>query len=266
MARLLFDGEWFDAIDGRSWYEADFEAVVKAHAASLFPDSHVLPFKIAVETEHDRRIPDLAVIDAEYRDWSVVEVEMAHHSLNRHVLPQVEVFAQGAYGRGHVGYLMERSEQLDEAALADMIKGAQPRVIVVVNQETPDWTDPIRRAGGDVLVVEVFRSVRNRHSLRVLGTYPASRPAQLVTACRLDRLLPNMLVIDSPAALGVVHGQQLEIVFDGRLTEWERLDVADQVWLRPLRRNPLAVGQDYEIQKARDGRLAFQRAERHTRR
>ena len=83
MTRLLFDGEWYEAVDGRSWYESDFEAVIEAHATSLFPDSHILPFKIAVESEHDRKIPDLALVDHEYRQWSVIEVEMAHHSLKQ---------------------------------------------------------------------------------------------------------------------------------------------------------------------------------------
>lgn len=257
MARLLFDGEWFDAIDGRSWYESDFEAVIEAHASELFPDCHVLPFKIGVESEYDHRIPDLAVIDSAYRSWTVVEVEMVHHSLTRHVLPQVEAFVQGAYGDKHIQYLADRSESLDHGPLSDMVKGAQPGVVVVVNQEAPNWTDPINRAGGEVLVVEVFRSVRNRHSLRVVGSYAQTADAQIVTACRLDRMLPNMLVVDSPAALGVSHGEPLAIAFDDGLTEWERLDVADQVWLTPTKRNPLVPGEEYEIVRAEGGRLAF---------
>ena len=108
MARLLIDDEWYEAIDGRSWYERDFESVVEAHAHALFPSCHVIPFKIAVESEHGRKVPDLALVDTAYREWSVVEIEMAHHSLRGHVIPQVEVFAQGAYGEEHVQHLTGR--------------------------------------------------------------------------------------------------------------------------------------------------------------
>lgn len=152
MARLLIDDEWYEAIDGRSWYERDFESVVEAHAHALFPSCHVIPFKIAVESEHGRKVPDLALVDTAYREWSVVEIEMAHHSLRGHVIPQVEVFAQGAYGEEHVQHLTGRLGSPDPAVVADMIKGAQPRVLVVVNQETPSWAEPIRRAGGELLV------------------------------------------------------------------------------------------------------------------
>ena len=88
MARLLIDDEWYEAIDGRSWYEQDFESVVGAHATALFPGCHVVPFKIAVESGYGRKIPDLALVDTDYREWSVVEIEMAHHSLHGHVIPQ----------------------------------------------------------------------------------------------------------------------------------------------------------------------------------
>ena len=257
MARLLIDDEWYEAINGRSWYERDFESVVEAHARALFPGCHVVPFKIAVESEHGRKIPDLALIDMDYREWSVVEIEMAHHSLRGHVLPQVEVFAHGAYGEEHVRYLTGRLGSPDPVVVADMIKGAQPRVVVVVNQETPRWAEPIRRAGGELLVVEVFRSVRNRHSLRVVGTYASGIVPRVLTACRLDSMLPNMLIIDSPAGLGIAHGQGVTIMLDDRRTEWERLDVADRVWLSPVKRNPLTVGQEYEIEQRQDGRLAF---------
>ena len=47
---------------------------------------------------------------------------------------------------------------LNYAALSDMIKGAQPRVLVVVNHSVPSWIEPIRRLDGIVTVVEVFRS------------------------------------------------------------------------------------------------------------
>ena len=257
MARLLIDDEWYEAIDGRSWYERDFEAVIEAHATSLFPGCHILPFKIAVESEHDRKIPDLALIDHEYRQWSVIEVEMAHHSLNNHVLPQVEVFSRGAYGEAHVDYLARQSPDLDRVALLDMVKGAQPRVVVVVNEDVPAWTQPIRNVGGEVLVVEVFRSLRNRHSFRVIGEYAVAMLAEVVTACRADSMLPNLVVVDSPAGLGVDHGERIEIAFNDRLTEWERMDVSDSVWLRPVKRSPLALGEEYEIRRTQSGRLAF---------
>ena len=255
--RLLVNGEWFDAISSEAQYERDFQDLVMSQADLLFPEYHALPFRIPVESEEGRRIPDLALIDHHYRHWWVVEVEMAHHSLYGHVLPQVEVFAHGRYGEEHGEHLIKQSKMLDPEAIRDMIKGAHPRVLVVVNQNTSTWVAPIHRLDGLISVVEIFRSGKNQHILRINGDRPREVVNELVSACRLDRSLPSLLQVDSPAALGIKHGERLSISFHGGLTDWERFDVADQVWLSPMRRNPLMKGRDYQLLRDVEGRLYF---------
>ncbi len=257
--RLLIDGEWFDAISSEGQYESDFESIVRSRANSLFPTYEVVPFQTPVESEEGRRIPDLALIDRDYRHWWVVEVEMAHHSLHSHVLPQVEVFSRGRYGEEHSTYLARRSINLDQALLVDMMKGPQPRVLVVVNRNVPDWIEPIHRRDGLVAVVEVFRSGRNRHILRINGDYPESTATNVVSDCRLDANLPGLLELDSPAALGIDSGEQITIDFYGGLTYWARLDISDKVWLNPLGRNPLAANENYIILRDSAGKLMLKR-------
>ena len=111
--------------------------------------------------------------------------------------------------------MVEKGGALDHAALSDMIKGAQPRVLVVVNRNVPSWVEPIRRLEGLVAVVEVFRSERNRHILRINGDYPSRSDASVVSYCRLHNAMPLLLHIDSPAGLGVARGEQLSILYDG---------------------------------------------------
>ena len=182
---------------------------------------------------------------------------MAHHSLYHHVIPQVEVFTRGNYGQEHCDYMVEKGDSLDHAALSDMIKGAQPRVLVVVNCSVPNWVEPIRRLEGLVAVVEVFRSDRNRHILRINGDYPSRSDASVVSYCRLDNMMPRLLHIDSPAGLGIASGEQISILFDGGLTSWSRLDTRGEVWLFPLERNPLTANQEYFILKDTDGQFSF---------
>ena len=255
--RLLLSDEWFDAVASEGQYESEFEAVIRSRAQSLFPQFHVVPFRMAVESEDGRRIPDLALVDLSYRFWWVVEVEMAHHSLYRHVLPQVSAFAGGRYGVEHADYLARNSDDLDKVALQDMVLGAQPRVIVVVNRNVPDWIEPIRRFDALVTVVEIFRSGRNQHILRVNGDYPYAEDAQIVSMCRLDKNIPNLVQIDSPAGLGIVSGEQIEIDFNGGLTNWSRLDTSDRVWLVPTGRNPLEAGKEYHLLRDTDRSLSF---------
>ena len=255
--RLLVKEEWFETVSSEGEYESDFESIVLSKSSILFPEYYTLLFKMPVESENGRRIPDLVLVDRKYRHWWVVEVEMAHHSLNGHVLPQVDVFTHGKYGEEHKEYLIARSKALDPTALADMIKGAQPRVLVIVNRNVPNWIRPIQSIGGLVSIVEVFRSGRNDHILRVNGDYPSADAEEVVSTCRLDDLMPRLLQIDSPAALGVAPGDRLTIGFAGGFTEWERIDSADRVWLIPVKRNPLSAGQTYVILRNARGVLFF---------
>ena len=255
--RLLLSEEWFDALSSEGQYESDFESVILRRANMLFPKFHVVPFRMAVESEEGRKIPDLALVDFAYRFWWVVEVEMAHHPLYGHVIPQVEVFARGRYGEEHANHLGSRRDDLDRAALRDMIMGAQPRVLVVVNRNVPDWIEPIHRLDAIVAVVEVFRSGRNQHILRVNGDYPETEDAQIASVCRLDSTLPNLLQVDSPATLRVAPGEQVAIEFNGGLTNWSRLDTSDRVWLVPSGRNPLVANREYLIMRDADARLVL---------
>ena len=253
--RLLLSGEWFDAVSSEGQYESAFESLILSRANALFPQFHVVPFRMPVESEEGRKIPDLALVDFTYRFWWVVEVEMAHHSLYGHVIPQVEVFARGKYGEEHANHLASRRDDFDRAALQDMIMGAQPRVLVVVNRNVPDWIEPIHRLDAIIAVVEIFRSGRNQHILRVNGDYPEGEDAHIASLCRLDSILPSLLQVDSPAALGVASGERIAIEFNGGLTNWSRLDTSDRVWLVPVGRNPLVANQEYLILRDSDNHL-----------
>ena len=255
--RLLVNDDWYDTISSEGQFEADFRNIVLCHAPSLFPDYYALPFHVRVESEEGAKIPDLVLVDRQYRHWWIVEIELAHHSLHSHVIPQVRVLSQGNYGQRHSDYLTRKYAALDSVAISDMMKGAQPRVLIVVNQSVPGWIRPLEQIDSMIAIVEVFRSNRNRYILRINGELPSPHEPTDISICRLDTALPRLLVIDSPGALQVTSGQRLHIKYEGGLTEWTRLDSADKVWLNPIQRNPLSANRNYLIRKDPDGLLSF---------
>jgi len=257
MAKLLVGNNWYDSVS-QGQYETDFEALVTSRAHLLFPEFRTVSFKSLIETESDARKPDIALVDKNYRSWWVVEVEMSRHSLQGHVLPQVEVFANGKYGPNHAEYLCEKCPELELEPLIEMIKGAQPRVLVIVDQNCPDWVDPLRQYDAILNVVEIFRSSRNEHILRVNGESPASTPDHVLTTCRLDPLIPRLLKVDSPALLAARGGNNFLIHFAGGVTEWERFGSSDTVWLCPVSRNPLTTNVNYQIVVDEHDQMFFQ--------
>ena len=97
MARVHFNGTWFNSVRSQNWLERDYEDLVFQNCSDLFPRWIPVPFKADVVGEDGVvKRPDLALIDPRYRKWCVVEVELAHHDIYTHVLPQIDSSAAGS--------------------------------------------------------------------------------------------------------------------------------------------------------------------------
>ncbi len=254
VAKVLFNGEWYEPLASSSLYESEFEDVIEGQAGRLFPGYHLIPFKKRVASEEEARIPDFALIDHQYRDWWVVEIELAHHPFEAHVLPQVRTLSRAFYGREEAAFLSARSSALDANAVLDMMKGAQPKVAVIVNAQCPHWVDALESLDARVIVVEMFRSDRNRH-LFVVDGKSFGQPEGFVSSCWLDPTIPRLLVVESPAAIGVSPNTPIKIWYRGGVTEWWRMDAQDRVWLNPKFSNPLSAETTYQLVRLTDGAL-----------
>jgi hypothetical protein len=253
--RLLVGHEWYEGLASEVWLESTYEAVIQSNAELLFPTWYLVPFKTMLEGADGVRKPDFALIDRQYRQWWIVEVELAHHSLNRHVLPQVDAFRTARLTRSHAAYLSARQPELDEKSLWQMMLGAPPRVLVTVNQPRPNWVQPLAAKNAILMIVEPFRSHQNRIVLRVNGEQPEAAP-EIVSQCR--RHLARMFRVDSPAKLGGQHNDHFEIEFAGEVSMWVRLDVADAVYLRSMRGNVLGDFNRMALIRDDDDRLHFE--------
>lgn len=252
MARLLSRESWFDELSAGSMYEVDFERLILSKADALFPDFHTVPFKSMILSDEDAAKPDFALVDKHYGDWWVVEVELGHHSLGKHVLPQVRTLSRGHYGQELAVDLCANCPYLEKPRIIDMLKGKQPNVLVIVNTQEKDWVVPVESYSAQVAFLGVFRSDKNEHILVADGTWPTGRP-EYASECYLDNLLPRLLVVDSPSALGMALGERAKILFQNYATEWERIDGQDRVWLAPVGLNPLHPRVVYQLSKRRDG-------------
>jgi hypothetical protein len=258
VARLLVNGEWYEEVSPGSMYETDFETLLVNHAPLLYPDFQLVPFKKRVHSEYGTAMADLALIDKLCREWWVVEVELAVHSLREHVEPQVATLATASYGTEEADYLLSNNPSLDAPSVRDMMMGIPPRTLVIVNQARPEWVAPLRVWDATVGVVEVFRSERNREILRVNGAHPEGM-GDVVSLCRVDESLRNALVVASPAGLKVPVGASVTIAFRDGVSEWRRVQVADRVWLMPVGRYPLPpTARFFRLTRSPTGELSLE--------
>jgi hypothetical protein len=256
MAKILLGDEWFDELASTSLYESEFEKLLFQEAPRIFPEYHPVPFKPIVLSEDGDAKADFALIHKEYRSWWVVEAEMGHHPLEGHVIPQVRRLSRAVYQDAEADYLCEQNSSLDGVRVREMIKGEQPRVLVIVNIPVPGWKEQLRPFNAIVAIFQIFRSKFNRYVYRINGDFP-SENNEIVSTCRCWEI-HRYLKIDSPAQLGVARGQTVTLYHETGATEWVRADTADTALLHALRDHPLKKGLIYEIVRRGDGTLVIQ--------
>lgn len=244
-ARILIGTEWHYRLAPKALYEGEFERIIIDNAEHLCPGFTVIPFKLTVESQEGNARADLALIEKDFRAWYVVEVELGEHGLP-HVYPQVRKLANGRYGERHALAINAKAPLLSIDSLQLMMKGEQPKVIVMVNDEQPEWEHWLRPLDASVVAIELYRSIRNEHVLRVIGDMPQTAPPEVLTACRLDRQT-SLLVVESPAALGLSDGVAIQTLYGQDMLEWRSRDIKNQVYLLPSRKNPLNANRRYLI-------------------
>ena len=244
MAKILHDGEWYDQISTEALYEEEYERLLHTHSELLFPNYKLVYFKRTVESENGTAKADFALIDRKYRDWWVVEAELRHHPFEGHVRPQVEILSQAVYGEEVARYLVEKDPTLDLGRMFSMVRGQQPRVMVIVNSPAAAWAQELRRYDAIVTVLEVFRSRHNSHLYRLNGEYPLES-STVSSMCRVE--LARFLRVLSPGILPIRHNERMSIYFKDGITDWCRLDTTDRVYLYTSKPVSLNQKASYEL-------------------
>ncbi len=259
MARLRHRDEWFIEIDPQAFFESEFEAVILQNVHLLCPGAILVPFKQTVfSSEFESKKPDLALIDLEYRFWWVIEVELAHHSLSSHVIPQTRVLVEGRYGDSHVAALLRQNASLDPVRLEAMMRGEPPQVVVVSNKYDERWDRELRALGVAYSVFNVFRSTLNNDIFLFDGSLPEHGGNQL-TIISPAKGLPRFFRVHSPGALPVADGESATILVEGRQTSWRRIDIKNQCYLAAEGRFSLAADRPYILYRLDDGSLSIRK-------
>ena len=260
MARVLFNETWFTSkLSQRAGYESEYEQVIWHNRGELFPRWIAVWFKTDVAGEDGAiKRPDLALIDHEYRKWWIVEIELSHHSLNTHVLPQVKAFRTACYTHAHANYLYAKDSSLDLARLSEMMLGLPPEVLVIADRNDTDWKQGLLSIGVQLCIVEPFRDPSDHLMLRVNG-YQPEPPMQALTRCT-RHAMRRLWRVHSPAALppSTREDNALEIDFKGTVSLWKRVPIANAVMLSAERGDVLEGWRSVDLLSREDGTLTFE--------
>lgn len=172
--RKLLTGEChpdniYHLVDPTTYIEADFEAEVVKALTCLMPDYQCGVFAGSFVLEGDRRVADLALVHKSLSHWFVVEVELAGHSFEHHVLPQVRCFRYGEPEHTCVTSLVRAFAGFTRGQAEDLLRSIPRYVAVVGNLPDPIWASQLNAVDTQYLTVSVYQDRNGRTAHEVEG-------------------------------------------------------------------------------------------------
>jgi len=227
--RISLGSETFHELASNARNEKEYEDLLVSQKDTVFPPGYVSIFKRRLRSPSGNGIPDLAFVAEDFSYWAFVEVELAHHSLESHVLPQIRIFLDAYYDEANAAYLASKMG-LDQAKLERLLKGEPPKVYVISNHFDEHWATEIRRAGGYFFSIRLFRNPVSGHLAFLHDKIPSFSPSEdVVTDVKRDLVVPGFLEVLQPARL---PSQKVDLIFEGKVMRWVRVDTGDTIWLK----------------------------------
>ena len=256
--RILIDEHWFDPLSSRSVLESEYEDSIKRYSPQLFPGYLCCQFNTRVSSEEGAAHADLALIDFEYRGWTVVEVELEHHSLTMHVEPQMRRLINGEYTSEHADFLVSQNAELDRERIRRLIRTCEPEFLVIVPEDDPDWRSTLSNLGVKLGIVKVFADYRGRRAVSQSGDLPRSWDDGVLTKLTRGEFLPRSFRVETPSAIPL--SDNLTIKYQGFLTTWRVVRAKVATHILPNRSFDPEIGSSFVLKKNIDNSLEIEAA------
>ena len=235
-------------------HESQFLSIVKSELPKILPRFSILDFSpFIISDEGSRRRPDLAFIARNYEMWAVVEVELENHSLNHHVIPQIQTFAKGHYDESHADLIHRKDPTLNLGNLRNLTTFYPPIVSVVVNSSSvldDGWDVLESEYSARLTFFETFRSPDGDVVFSLSGYMPTPRPRSII-GLKKHKML-NALVCNRTHEFSAAIGEEIVLYWRERSYTWEVLRTQDTVVLLPPGGFTVRPDRNYEADRISD--------------
>jgi hypothetical protein len=246
--RVYSHGNWFDPISSRSILEADFEQSVFRFAPQVFQGYWCIKFDTLVQSDFGDSKADMVLIDQEYRGWSVVEIELEHHSLTRHVEPQMRRLVNGRYTDTHVEAIHKRCPEVDPKRLSSLVRSVEPEFLVVVPREEGEWRTTLANLGVKLAVVGVFVDHQGRRLVTHDGDHAQRWEGGHLSRLIRDGFLPRAFRLDVPSA--IPDSDALVLMYHGFRTTWRVIRAKKATYILPNGSLDLDEHSEYQLMRS----------------
>ncbi|WP_156811099.1 hypothetical protein [Cupriavidus sp. USMAHM13] len=256
--RRLLTGEChkdniFELVDPTQFVEIDFEAEVVKALACLLPDYLCGVFAGTFVLEGERRVADLALIHKSLSHWFVVEVELAGHSLEHHVLPQVRCFRYGEPEASCVTSLTRAFEEINRERAESLLRYVPRYVAVVGNLHNSVWETALHAVDVQYLTISIYRDRSGRTAHELEGRLNVR--AESLGFARYSAI-DNSLRI--PKGCGLPTGNIQIVDQFGNCGDWTVRETAGVLWVSKDR-GPALIDHESYVQLIRsfEGRISI---------
>jgi len=243
----------FTMMDPTQFSEIEFEVEVHKALSCLMPNYWCGVFAGSFVHENERRMSDLAMIHRELSHWFVVEVEIAGHALDGHVLPQVRCLRFGEPDQTCIMSLHNAFPQITVKE-AKLILDHVPRsVIVIANVHDPVWITALRGLDTELLTVSIYESTHTKRAYELEGKVSVRRES--LGFAQFSAFHNSIKVAkSSKLPIGFV---QIEDQF-ANIGDWTVTEAKDALWLTK-NKGPVLLPHDGYVQLIRtfDGRICL---------
>jgi hypothetical protein len=230
--------------------EEHFQDVVANLMETALPDFFIIPADFLVEDNFGRSArPDIVLIEKKYRRWFVIEVERILHSLEGHVLPQVETLANGAYSDPHATWLCDTDHRLLRPEVKRLVTASHPLVVVVADDAAVfnhGWKVLTERNLAQIATVEAFRCDETAESIAEWSGFEPSAPVMGSSSATPAPLI-NALIVTDPGAVGLLHASDLTMEFQDKSYSFRTVPAGGRIMLLPNTPVSLRDADAYEI-------------------
>ena len=209
--KISIRGEVYSRIGGKLLFENQFLQAIVQNQNALFPGYTCVQYSPLIDTPLGAVRPDLALVDLEgYRDWWIVEVELAHHSLYWHVADQVEKLGHASLSDSNIQELVNAcNEQANQTQLEQLLRESEPSVLCIADLVTQDWKDAVGRDLVRWMEAAPYRSERGDLILRSQDQIPI-RSGRVVGRLSPIKGLPGVFALQEGHSLPNLDVLQIE--------------------------------------------------------
>lgn len=187
--------------------EREFQSYVERFASNIFPQCTLARWDPIIRDSHGRAAKPDAVIICEALDtWFVVEIELGHHSISRHIAPQLETLSKGIYDASLAPTMDAAFPWLSPEYIRHLLAYRQPGFLCIVDDASDRLRSTCHDYDFELVELQPFRSGDGNWALSITN-------------------LPSLFRIDMPPGryylrLGGFIGDRVQVFFPSHFPLW----------------------------------------------